>query len=289
MPDIQLRFHHDMLVFSSPLDATLAGMGIDEQDDRDSLVASEPETILEVMRVQASTGVQCLVTPTNAITRSRLAHLRLDKQQAELAHAATSVLKRLKPQHLIAEIGPTGLPLDPTSKTSMQANRDQYTDAACAFDEQALDAFFVNGMTSTDDLLCALMGIRKVSDLPLFASIAVDAKGRLRSGKLEEAVEIMNEYEADVVGIRTSAPLDSAAALVDRACRETELPILVQLDVGEGGWDAQANPYADPDALIEVGMRLRGTGAQFLQASGLSTARHSGALVAATMGLDTIR
>ena len=289
MPDIQMRFHKDMLVLSSPLDATLAAQGIEEQDDRDSLVAVEPETVLEALRVQSSTGVQCLVAPTFAITRARLAHLRLAEQQAELAKAALDAVKRLKPQHLIAEIGPTGLPLDPSSKTSMQANRDQYADAAKAFDGQAIDAFFVNGLASTDDLLCALMGIRKASDLPLFASVKVDALDMVGTSRLEEAVELMGEYEADVAGIRLAAPLDAAAGLVEQMCRATELPVLVQLEIGEGGFDEAGNPYADPDALIDAAMRLRVAGAQFLQACGQATARHTGALVAATMGLDAIR
>ena len=33
MADIQLRFHHDMLVFSAPIDYALARQGVDVNDD----------------------------------------------------------------------------------------------------------------------------------------------------------------------------------------------------------------------------------------------------------------
>ena len=289
MPDIQMRFHTDMLVLTAPLDATLEAQGIDEQADRDSLVAFEPETVLEALRVQAATGAQCLLAPTRCITRAQLAHLRLSEQQAELAKAAVDVVKRLNPQHIMCPLGPTGLPLDLSSKTSMQANRDQYAQACEALQEAGAEAILLDAFTSTDDLLCALMGVRKVSDIPLFASVLVDAKGALGAARLEEAIELMDEYEADVMGIATSAPVHQAAQLVERACRTSELPLLVQLQVGEQDYDEQTNPYADPDTLIAHAMRLRDAGVQFLQATGHARARHTGALVAATMGLDAIR
>ena len=288
MPDIQMRFHQDMLVLSSPLDEVLRTQGFDDQDI-DALCATEPETVLEMLRVQSAMGVPCLVTPTNAITAARLSHVRLADQQEALAKTAVSVVKRLQPQHILAEIGPTNLAVDPDSKTSMQANRDQYADACEAFATCDVDAFFLNGMDNTNDVLCAVMGARKVTDAPLFAAVVCDHKGKMGNATLEEALELMEEFEADVAGFRTSAHPDQAAALVERACRACDLPILVQLDVLEGAYDENDNPYADPDGLIAAAMRMRAAGAQFLQATGCATASHAGALAAATMGLDAIR
>ena len=42
MPDIQLRFHHDMLVLSSPIAAALERQGFEIEGDIELLLMTEP-------------------------------------------------------------------------------------------------------------------------------------------------------------------------------------------------------------------------------------------------------
>ena len=49
-------------------------------------------------------------------------------------------MESLKPQHVLAEVGPCGLPLDGSSAASLNENRSQYARAARAFEGAALDA-----------------------------------------------------------------------------------------------------------------------------------------------------
>ena len=173
MPDIQLRFHHDMLVLSAPIDVTLARQGIDAARDRQYLNLMEPDSIRDALRLEAMAGAQCLVTTTEDITQARLAHLRMDADPKRLAHAAVSLANEVKPQHLLVEVGPSGLPLDASSKASLNENRAQYANAARAFEGEEFDAFFLNGFTSIPALKCALMGVAQVSDKPVFASVTI--------------------------------------------------------------------------------------------------------------------
>lgn len=177
MPDIQLRFHHDMLVLSAPIDATLARQGIDAARDLQYLNLMEPDVVQDALKLELVAGAQCLVTTTEDITRARLAHVRMDGDAAKLAQAALDLTNELKPQHVLAEIGPCGLPLDAASKDSLNENRAQYADAARAFGEGAFDAFFLNGFTSISDLKCALMGVAQVSGKPVFASVTIGEGG----------------------------------------------------------------------------------------------------------------
>ena len=76
MPDIQLRFHHDMLVLSAPVDVTLSRQGINAARDRQYLNLMEPDVVTDAMRLEGIAGAQCLVAPTEDITNARLAHAR---------------------------------------------------------------------------------------------------------------------------------------------------------------------------------------------------------------------
>ena len=178
MPDIQLRFQKDMLVLSAPVDATLARQGIDVARDREYLNLMEPDVMSDALQLEVAAGAQCVVTTTEDITKARLAHVRMDADAPRLAQAALSIAGEVRPQHILAEIGPCGLPLDASSKSSLNENRAQYADAARAFGDGAFDAFFLNGFVSVPDLKCALMGVAQVSEKPVFASVALSEDGR---------------------------------------------------------------------------------------------------------------
>lgn len=302
MADIELRFHKDVLVLSAPLDATLACQGIDAIQDREFLDLLEPETLFEAAKLDALVGVQCQVTNTDGITRARLSHRRFEEQSGDIARASLDIVNGLNPQHTIAQIGPTLLPIDPESKASLKQSRDQYAQAVRDFGENGFDAILLNGMVSLIDLKCALMGARMVTDKPVMASVDVDAQGNLvgRNQSFAEAIAIMNDLGADVVGLTSAAPLAALIPQVEAAAAATDKPLLVQIAVGEHterdlnpGFRpvvlSEDNPYRTPDALLEAAVRLVGAGAQFLRAAGSATASYSGALVIATEGLDCVR
>lgn len=140
-----------------------------------------------------------------------------------LAEAALAVMAEFKPQHTLVEIAPCGLPLDPDSKASLVENRDQYARAAQFFDGRTFDAFFLNGFTTADDLKCALMGLRKVTDAPIIASVDVQGDGGLASGPGHLARGRGSDggiRRGGGPGFSTLATPDQARGLAD-AARET--------------------------------------------------------------------
>lgn len=292
MPDIALRFDKDMLVISAPVSAALARQGVDVDRDLELMTVLEPDSIQEAMRLESMAGAQCLVTTTAGITPAQMAQVGMEDRAQDVARASLEVLRPLKPQHVLVEIGPCGLPLDASSKASLNENRDQYARAARLFAGEQFDAFFLNGFTTASDLLCALMGVRQVSDMPAFSSVDVLEDGTLASGRgtLEEACSIMGEYGASVAGFSTACGIEDSCALAKRAEAACDLPILVQLAVAEHkpkqGGPTDANPYYCPDAVVDAAVRLRASGVQFLRATGAATPAYTGALAAATAGLD---
>lgn len=295
MPDIQLRFHKDMLVLSAPVAPVLERQGYDADLDLEYATLFEPEAVHDALQLNVVAGAQCLVTNTEGITPARLTHHGMQDRMAELAQAAVETVQGLQPQHVLAEIGPCCLPLDESSKASLNEHRDQYARATRAFDGLALDAIFLNGFRNTTDLKCALMGVRQTCDLPVFASVNVDADGVLAGGRqsFEDALGVMLDFEAAVVGFATAAPVEAAEKLARLAAGAGHLPVLAQLVVGEDaprqGGPTDENPYYCPDVLVDAATRQRAAGVQFLRAAGNATPAYTGALVAASAGFDVVR
>lgn len=297
MPDISLRLHKDMLVLSAPLEHMLARQGVDAERDLGYHVLMEPETLVDALRMEILAGAQCVVAPTCFLAPARLAALRMDGDGSRLARAACALVAELPVQHVFAEIGPCGLPLDPSSKASLNENRDQYARAArCLADEQ-IDAFFLNGFRSEADLRCALMGIAQVDGRPVAASVDLDGAGALAgtAGRetLEHAGTLMADLGATVAGFATAEPTERACRLAHALADASGLPVMAQLVVEQSkGRSRPASPggtYGHPDSLVEAAVELHGAGAQFLRAVGAATSAHTGALAATVSGLDVRR
>lgn len=295
MADIDLRFHKDMLVLSSPIRHELAALGLDPERDLDYTAAFEPEPLRDALRMNMLGGVPVLVAPLEGLTPARLAHQSNEEHAATLAAHVVAIAKKLKPQHLLLEIGPCGLPLDPDSKASLNEHKDQYMRAARACEGLTFDAFFLNGFENVTDLKCALMGVKQVCDALIFASVTVDEEGRSLKGdtSLEDALAMMGEYGASVVGFATKAGPETAVELAKRAVAVTDRPVLVELIVGPREDRALApnpeNPYCNPDALVAVAVQLRNAGVQFLRAEGEATPSYAASLVVAVDGMDVNR
>jgi 5-methyltetrahydrofolate--homocysteine methyltransferase len=297
MPDIQLRFHKDMLVLSSPLDYVLARQGTDVDADIEFLNVVETDTLADAMRMQVMAGASCLVTATDGICRSRLAHLRLDDRAADIARGAVAVANSCTPQHVLCEIGPSGLPLDPSSAASRKQSIKMYAEAATSFGDGDFDALFLDGMRTPADMACAIEGVRKRWQGPLFASVDLDEAGMW--GKVPWSAAFESMQGADVVGFSSGAALDKLAELCRQAASAVDVPLLVQIEVKQPddaakralklGGDVPGNPYPTPDHLAKAAGVLRQAGAQFLRAAGEATPAYTGALAVAVNGLDTVR
>lgn len=264
MPDIQMRFNKDMLVLSTPLDYQLASQGFDPSD-REYVVLCEPELIEEAFKLEKSIDVPCFVTPTEGITEARLAYARFEGRAEEMARIAYETSAQFSPQHLIAAIGPTGLPLDPTSAVSLKQSKKQYHDAVLALIEYPFDALYFTGFKSLDDAQCALMGARAVYDGPVLISLVPNEEGMFSGGRtLSEGVALCDEYGADVIGVVSDAPARVLVGFAKEMASVTDKPLLVDVSVRRKDRrqfePTNENPYPTADAMVELVVRLRAQG-----------------------------
>ena len=103
MPDIEIRFHKDMLVLSAPIEYALERQGIDVQADAEFVSLMEPETVHDALKMHVTAGAQRLVTNTEGIGEARLATSAW-RAGRRLAAAALASAQECKPQHLVCEV-----------------------------------------------------------------------------------------------------------------------------------------------------------------------------------------
>lgn len=297
MPDIEIRFHKDMLVLSAPIEYALERQGIDVRSDAEFVSLMEPETVHDALKMHVTAGAQCLVTNTEGICEARLAHKRMEGRTVELAAVALESAQECKPQHLVCEVGTCGLPLDADSETSRAQNTEQYEDAVRAFDDRGFDAVLMNGLRSAADVECAVAGARAATDRPVFASIDLQQDGTFAGGSFEDAAAALDK--ADVAGFACAGDAQTLCDAARRLAALTDKPILVQIELKAAtpaekkraslGAPIPENPYALPDALADAALALRAAGVQFVRACGQATPACTGALAVAVAGTDCLR
>lgn len=292
MADIQMRFNKDMLVLSTSFDRLFDQQGFLLATEEAYVDLCEPELIEQAYQLEKMIETPILCTPTECITNARLAHEKFEGRGPEIARVAWDLIQDATPQHSLAVIGPSGLPLDESSAVSLKASRKQYQDAARELAAYPFDALYFCGFTSAYDAQCALMGARAVYDGPVFLSYELTDEGTLPSGShsLADAVRLADEYGADVIGIKTGARLERVGSFVEELRAATDKPLLVELVVRELIERAlnpdQDNPYYSPNTMVEAALSLQAQGVQFVRAAGMASPAYTGALVATLAGLD---
>ena len=313
MPDIQMRFHRDMLVLSSSLCAALARQGVDVEHNLEYTVLFEPETLREVMRMEKAAGAPVVVLPTRNITPAQLLKRNMEDKASELVECALRVARSLCFQHMLVEVAPCGLPLDTSSKSSLTEHKNQYVRVARAIDNQEFDAYFLNNFHSVVELKCALVGLRQVTSRPIFACVQVNAQGNViaqnaaaqnaavqdaavqgaaaqnaaaqssvTQDTIEEAAQVMQDFEASVAGFSTPAPLENVCAIAKRLAQSCDLPLLAQLEVSKPDskqlHPTPENPYYCAADMVDISLALRNEQVQFLRAARNATPAYTAAL-----------
>lgn len=293
MPDIALRFNRDMLVLSTSLDYQLASQGFDKPTDREYVALCEPELIEEAYKLERVMETPCFVTATEGITQARLAHARFEDQAEEMARIAYGVASSFTPQHIIAAIGPSGLPLDPSSAASLKQSRQQYQQAVKCLAAYPFDAVLFSAFTNLTDAQCALMGARAVYDGPLMITVCPSFEGTFADGRtLAQATALCDEYGADVIGVSSAATPAILEQQVRIMAEATSKPLMVEIVVGRVDKrqfePTVENPYPTAHEMSRLAWNLRAAGAQFLRATGAATPAYTGALLATISGHDVV-
>lgn len=300
MPDIQMRFNKDMLVFSSPIKS--AFLESDKATCRDNfdpemLCITEPDTIQEALKWQIVAGAQCLVAPLEDLCESNLIHKDMTKDATHLCDISVKLANQEKPQHTIAQINCCNLPFDNSSENSKKQLSAQYYNAAMLYANKNIDAIMLNNLRSISEIELAILAVKKAVTLPVIVSVEFNNDSTFSNKGISatEVASAMCNSGAQVIGFSSGAPLEviEKIALDFSSCAHTRnIAVLGQVIVNQNnpkqGSNTTENPYYCSDTMVQVATTLRRCGVQFLRACGQASPAYTGTLVAASAGFDVI-
>ena len=234
MPDIERRLGGDVLVLDGAMGTMLQRHNLPAEQSLVQLNVTAPDLVLEVHRLYALAGADCATTNTFGGTRLKLDAYGLGDQVAELNRAAVRLARASGTTHILGELGPSGLVLEPLGSATFDLLFDAFAEQASALASEHPDAINIATMTDIAEARCAVLAARSVTDLPIFATCTFGLSGRmdLSGTDPETAAVILEAVGASAVGINCGLGPEQMLPLVERMARATALPIIVRPNAG---------------------------------------------------------
>ncbi|MDO9108043.1 MAG: homocysteine S-methyltransferase family protein [Coriobacteriia bacterium] len=234
MPDIKLRLGREVLVIDGALGTMIQRYEVPEEQCKDQLNLTAPEMIEQIARDYVTVGAECITTNTFGSSRVKLSEYGVQDQLVEINRAGVEIARRAGAQHVLGDIGPTGLVLQPLGEARFDDLFEIFAEQAAALASASPDALVIETMTDIAEARCALLAAKSVCDLPVFVTCTFGINGRMDLSGTDPATAavILEAAGADAVGMNCGLGPEQMLPLVQAMAAATSLPIIVQPNAG---------------------------------------------------------
>ncbi len=234
MPDLLQRLASEVLVVDGAMGTMLQRAGIPAEQCHEQLNVTAPEIVLEIHRDYVLTGADCISSNTFGGTRAKLDLYGLGDQVVELNREGVKLARRSGAAHVLADVGPTGLVMEPFGSATFDEVFALFAEQVAALAAGNPDAIALETFTDIAEIRCALLAACSVTDIPVIASMTFGLAGRsdLSGTDPEAAAVILEACGASVVGMNCGLGPEQMLPLVERFASATALPLVVKPNAG---------------------------------------------------------
>lgn len=279
-----------VLVADGATGTNLQQMGLARGVAPETWVLERPEAIRALHRSFLDAGSDYVLTCTFGGTRLRLRHADLADRVVEVNRRAVALARAEADGRafVAGDIGPTGELLDPLGDLTYEAAVEAFAEQAKGLAEGGVDMFAIETMSDLREVQAAMEGVRRVSDLPIFATMTFDMGGFTMMGvRPEDAVSAILGWGATAVGANCGRALDemeSVIAAMHAARPDAFLIAKPNAGLPEIGEDDSVVYKVTPEEMATYARRYVERGARIVGGCCGSTARHIAAIVRAVKG-----
>ena len=245
-----------------------------------------PDRVMDVHRKYAEAGTQMLLTNSFGGTRFRLALHKFESRVYEFNRAAAEIARKAIegiPHTVLigGSVGPSGELLDPLGTLTFDEAVDGFAEQATGLRDGGVDYFQVETMSALEEVEAAIKGIRRVSDLPIVATMSFDTNRRTMMGiKPETAAQKLPEFGADIIGANcgTGVP-DNLFVLEKMAQANPNAVLFVKSNAGVPQYKSGGLVYSgSPDVMADYAVEAQRLGARIIGACCGSSPAHIAAM-----------
>ena len=181
---------------------------------------------------------------------------------AAMENAKNAVGKAGKKCFIALDIGPTGKLLKPLGDLGFEEAYGLFSDVVKIGAREGADLVLIETMSDSYEVKAAVLAAKENCDLPVFATMIFDSKGKLLTGgTVESTVALLEGLGVDALGINCGlGPVQMKGILAD-IMKAASVPVIVNPNAGlprsEGGktvYDIDADEFARTmREIVEMG------------------------------------
>lgn len=237
----------------------------------DELNISEPRLVANIHKEYITAGAEVIETNTFGANRYKLEKFGLEHRAAEINRLAVEHVRTAadgKPIFVMGAVGPLGRLIIHEKGISPQQAHDAFIDQVSVLVEAGVDGIIFETISHLGEMAIALEAAREVDrEIPIVGQFAfADEHNILAGASVQEAVNLLEEKGADVVGANCAVGPRTLLEVTRNLVALTDLPVSVMPNAGSPEYvDGRLLYFATPDYFakyaqyfIDAGARLVG-------------------------------
>ncbi|MEN8374197.1 MAG: bifunctional homocysteine S-methyltransferase/methylenetetrahydrofolate reductase [Gemmatimonadota bacterium] len=234
----------------------------------DELNVTEPAIVGDIHKAYARAGAEIVETNTFGANRVKLTQHGLGDRVREINARAAEIARRAVAEDVAVggSIGPLGIRIEPYGPTSVDEARTFFREQVEGLLEGGVDGFVLETFSFLEEIRQALEAVRELTDLPVFAQMAIGEDGSTAYGTAPEVCGArLSEWGADVVGLNCSVGPHGVLQAVDRMAPVVGVPLSAQPNAGLPREVHGRQMYmASPEYFAKYTRRLLDAGVRFV-------------------------
>ena len=249
----------EILVADGAMGTMLFERGLRPGMSPESVLLSQPETVLEISREFLAAGADILHTNTFGGSPLKLADYGLEDKTEEINLTAAEILREAAADKAIVagSCGPSGRFMEPYGEVPEAEMRQNFRRQVKALVEGGIDVLTVETMMDVREAVVVIQTAKEIAaDMVVMACMTFEETPRgfytVMGNSIEEAANLLEQAGADIVGSNCGDGIEKMVKIAQVLGGITSLPVIIQSNAGrpEAGRSGLIYPES-PDFFAE--------------------------------------
>ncbi len=276
------RLSEGAVLFDGAMGTMLYERGVFINRCFDTINLSDPDLVKSIHSDYIKAGADVIETNTFGANRFKLKLHGFDERLQDINAAGASLAREAagKTGLVAGAIGPLGIRIEPWGPTSNEEARDAFAEQAAVLLEGGVDLFILETFSDLNEIHQAIRALRKISDLPVIAQMALQQDGLGMYGtEPGEFAMRLSSWGADVVGVNCSVGPRMMLEAIEKMADVVDAYLSAQPNAGiPQNVDGRNIYMTSPEYMAEYARRFVSAGASVVGGCCGTTPEHTRAM-----------
>ena len=288
------RLGKELLFFDGGMGTLLQAEGLQPGELPETWNIERKETIRKIHQSYFEAGSDIVLTNTfgaNALKfHDENCSLKaiIDAAVENVRFGAKAGIRDGRDYYVALDIGPTGKLLKPLGDLSFEDAYEAFKEVVQYGEKAGADLIHIETMSDTYEVKAAVLAAKENTNLPVFATMIFDDKGKLLTGgDVPSVVALLEGLRGDALGINCGMGPKQMLPILQQIAQYTSLPIIVKPNAGlPKQRDGQTYYDVTPDVFAKQLQEIVKAGACVIGGCCGTTPKHIRAMISACKDLE---